>query len=106
MLHSRKERHSRERTDMNPTNSSELLREAIQEVIHLPDKDLVAVVEFVGLLKRDRSRPSLVEIKAEAARLSQQLEGLSRAELFKRFNENMEIIRANAIAQGTAIEGE
>lgn len=91
---------------MNTSDTSELLREAIREVILLPDKDLVAVVEFVGSLKRDHARPSLAEIKAEAARLTQQLEGLSRAELFKRFNDNLEAIRANAIAQGTAIEGE
>ena len=91
---------------MNTTNSTELLREAIREVILLPDRDLVAVVEFVGLLKRDHPRPSLAEIIAEAARLTQQFEGLSRAELFKRFNDNLDIFRANAIARGTAIEGE
>ncbi len=84
----------------------DLVRKAVIEVAQLPEKDLVAVMEFVSHLKRQGDRPSVSEIKAEAERLSGQLKNLPRNELMKRFQDNLDAIRANAIAKGTSLDKE
>ena len=84
----------------------DLVRKAVIEVAQLPESDLVAVVEFVTRLKRQPRRPTVAEIQAEAERLSAQLKNLPRQELMKRFQDNLDAMRADAIAKGTAIEKE
>jgi hypothetical protein len=84
----------------------DLVRKAVIEVAQLPENDLVAVVEFVAKLKLQPHRPTAAEIKAEAERLSAQLQNLPRPALMKRFQDNLDAMRADAIAKGTAIEKE
>ncbi len=84
----------------------DLVRKAVIEVAQLPDSDLVAVMEFVARLKQQSRRPTVAEIKAEAQRLSAQLQNMPREELMKRFQDNLDARRADAIAKGTALEKE
>ena len=84
----------------------DLVRQAVIEVAQLPEAELVAVVEFVSQLKQHRQRPTVAQIKAEAERLSTQLRDLPRAELMKRFQQTLDVMREDALIKGTAIEGE
>ena len=84
----------------------DLVRKAVIEVAQLPENDLVAVMEFVARLKQQSRRPIVAEIKAEADRLSAQLQNMPRQELMKRFQDNLDAMRADAIAKGTALEKE
>jgi hypothetical protein len=84
----------------------DLVRKAVIEVAQLPENDLVAVMEFVARLKQQPHRFTVAEIKTEAERLSAQLQNLSRQELMKRFQDNLDAMRTDAIAKGTAIDKE
>jgi hypothetical protein len=68
------------------------------------------IVEFVSYLKQRRSTPgrklSAAEIRAEARRRASALKGVPRHELVARFQELSESILAQAVAKGTAIEGD
>lgn len=87
-----------------------LVREAVLEVAQLPDRDLVLVVQFVRELKRRRGsatpRPSVAEVRAEARRLAFEMASLSPEQVMAHFRETLEHIRAQAVAEGTAIEGD
>ena len=87
-----------------------LVRAAVLEVAQLPDRDLVLVVQFVRELKQRRGsatpRPSVAEVRAEARRLASAMESLSREQVLARFRETLEYMRAQAVAEGTAIEGD
>ena len=80
------------------------------ELTQLPEEDLLLVVEFVEFLKQRKARSaqrlSLTEIQAEARRRAALLQDVPREEIVARFRELTEEIRQEAIAQGTAIEGD
>ncbi len=87
----------------------DLVRQAVIEVAQLPENELLAVIEMVGALKKQRARPNrelAKEIVARAKVRAAETSRLSRAELMRQFGEVLEKIRADAIAKDTAIEGE
>jgi hypothetical protein len=87
-----------------------LVREAVIEVAQLPDQDLLLVMQFVRKLKQRQTmsvqRPSVAEISAEAKRLAAEMGDMSREEVMAQFRATTERIRLQAIADGTAIEGD
>jgi dihydroxyacetone kinase len=96
---------------MNPQTLApqDLVRKAVIEVAQLPENELLVVIEMVDTLKKQRTRPNretatqiVVRAKARAAETSH----LSREEIAQQFSDALEAIRAEAIAKGTAIEGE
>jgi hypothetical protein len=88
----------------------ELLRRTVAEVVSLPGNDLALVLEFVDYLRQrdahDSAQLSFAEIRAIARERARTLQGVPRHELVRRFTEVSERIRAQAIAAGTAIEGD
>ncbi len=88
----------------------DLIRKTIIEVVSLPEKDMLTVLEFVGKIKqREKDKlPKLTvaEVHAEANRIAAETANMSREEIMNRFRETVEQIRAEAIAKGTAIDGE
>lgn len=87
-----------------------LVREAVIEVAQLPDQDLLVVMQFMRELRERQTisapRPSVSEIRAEAKRLAADMGNLSRAEVMAHFRTTTECIRAQAVTDGTAIEGD
>jgi len=88
----------------------DLIRKTIIEVASLPEKDMLSVLEVVGKIKQREKDglPNLTvaEIRAEAKRIAAETAGMSRKEVMNRFRETVEQIRSEAIAKGTALEGE
>jgi excisionase family DNA binding protein len=81
------------------------------ELAHLPAEDIFSAAQFVNRLRQQRAavRPppvSPAEIVAEARRQAALLSDVPRAEIAARFAVLAEEIRQQAIAQGTAIEGD
>jgi hypothetical protein len=81
------------------------------ELARLPEEDLPLVIEFVDYLKQQRQvaprqRLSVAEMRAEARRRASLLCDVPRSEIVNRFRELAEEIRQEAIAKGTAIEGD
>jgi hypothetical protein len=77
----------------------------------LPEEDLQLVVEFVDCLEEKRpAEPvrslSVREIREEARKRSRLLRDVPREQLVARFVELGEQIRQEAIANGTAIDGD
>ena len=89
--------------------TQDLVRKAVIEVAQLQDKELLIVIEMVDTLKKQRARPNrelAAEIVARAKVRAEEMKHLSREEAMKRFSKTLDAIRADAIANGTAIEGE
>jgi hypothetical protein len=87
----------------------ELVRKAVIEVAQLPEKELLIVIEMVDSLKKQRTRPNkelAVEIVARAKARASEMSHLSRTEVMEKFGATLDAIRTDAIAKGTAIEGE
>jgi len=87
----------------------ELVRKAVIEVAQLPEKELLIVIETVETLKKQRARPNrelAAQIVARAKARAAEMSHLSREEAMERFAKSLDAIRADAIAKGTAIEGE
>jgi len=80
------------------------------ELTQLPEEDLPLVVEFVEFLKQRQAKSvqslTLAEMRAEARRRAALLQNVPREEIVARFRELTKEIRQEAIAQGTAIEGD
>ena len=95
---------------MGVTMSSTLVGQVVSELSRLPEEDLSLVVEFVEFLKRRKATPtqrlSPAEMRAEARRRAILLRDVPRGEIVARFRELTEEIRQEAIAKGTAIEGD
>lgn len=90
-------------------DSEKLLRQVITSVAQLPPNDLLVVYETINDLKEKESKkPSLTaaEIVARAKARAAEVRHLSREEAMERFSKTLDAIRADAIANGTAIEGE
>ncbi len=89
--------------------SQDLVRKAVIEVAQLPENELLIVIELVSDLKKQRARPnreSAAQIVARARQRAKDITHLPREELMKQFSQTLDAIRAEAIAKGTAIEGE
>ena len=87
----------------------DLVRKAVIEVAQLPENELLVVIEMVDNLKKQRARPnreSAAQIVARAKARAVETSHLSREALIQQFGDALEAIRAEAIAKGTAIEGE
>lgn len=89
--------------------SQDLIRKAVIEVAQLPENELLAVIELVNDLKKQRARPNreaAVQMVARAKQRAAELSHLSREEVMQQFGNTLDAIRAEAIAKGTALEGE
>ncbi len=89
--------------------SHDLVRRAVIEVAQLPENELLVVIEMVGDLKKQRAqkkRATAAELVARARQRATEISHLSREEMMERFSQTVEAIRAEAIAKGTAIDGE
>lgn len=87
----------------------ELVRKAVIEVAQLPEKELLIVIEMVDSLKKQRARPNkelAAEILAKAKARAEEVRYLSRDEAMEKFGKTLDVIREDAIAKGTAIDGE
>lgn len=87
----------------------ELVRKAVIEVAQLQEKELLIVIEMVDTLKKQRAHPNrelAAEILSRAKARAAEMSHLSRAEVMEKFSKTLDAIRAEAIAKGTAIEGE
>jgi hypothetical protein len=88
-------------------DSDTLLRRVITSIVELPPSDLVVVYETIGDLKqKERTKLIKEEIRARAKTRAREMSHLSREEIYQRFIDATDRIRAEAIAKGTAIEGE
>ncbi len=88
-----------------------LIRQATVEIAQLPEEDLPMVIEFVHYLKYQprpvaRQPLSVAAMRSEARRRASRLRDVPRADLVARFRELSDEIRQQAIAKGTAIEGD
>jgi len=92
-----------------PVLSQDLVRRAVIEVAQLPENELLVVLEFINDLKKQRERPhreSAKQLVALAKQRAAEMGDVPRAEMAARLIKVMDEIRAEAIAKGTAIEGE
>lgn len=91
-------------------SSQALVRQTVIEVALLPEPDLARVMDFVRHLKDERMaaerQAAAGEIGVEAEQLASEMAQLSRDEIMLRFRETLERIRIQAIANGTAIDGD
>lgn len=93
----------------NVLASQDLVRKAVIEVAQLQDKELLIVIEMVDTLKKQRARPNrelAAEILAKAKARAEEVKYLSRDEAMEKFGKTLDAIREDAIAKGTAIDGE
>lgn len=91
----------------------DLVRKAVIEVAQLEEKELLIVIEMVDTLKKQRARPNkelaaeiLAKAKAKAKARAEEVRYLSRDEAMEKFGKTLDAIREDAIAKGTAINGE
>jgi cell division protein FtsX len=87
----------------------ELIRKAVIEVAQLQENELLIVIEMVDSLKKQRAHPNkelAVEILAKAKARAEEVRYLSRDEAMEKFSKTLDAIREDAIAKGTAIDGE
>lgn len=90
-------------------DAEKLLRQVITSVAQLPPNDLLVVYETISDLKQKESEKSSLtadEILARAKARAVEMRNLSHEQIVQRFIDATERIRAEAIAKGTAIEGE
>lgn len=90
-------------------NADSLIGRVARELTYLPEEDLPLVVEFVEYLRRQRAsqqKMSAAEIQAEAHLRALQMKNVPRAEIVARFQALAEVIRADAVKKGQAIEGD
>jgi len=95
--------------ETNILDSEKLLRQVITSVAQLPPNDLLVVYETISDLKQKESEKSSLtadEILARAKARAVEMRNLSHEQIVQRFIDATERIRAEAIAKGTAIEGE
>lgn len=83
-----------------------LLRRTVVEVAGLPDDDLAIVLEVVAFLKQQRATETTADIRRAARQRAAALRALPRDQLAAQLREVGEKIRSQAVASGTAIEGD
>ncbi|MFL6201796.1 MAG: hypothetical protein ACJ76J_21695 [Thermoanaerobaculia bacterium] len=72
----------------------------------LPPEDLRLVVDFLDYLKARRPASRGARLRIEARRRARLLQDVPREQLAVRFAELTEEVRREAIAKGTAVEGD
>ena len=93
----------------NALVSQDLVRKAVIEVAQLEERELLIVIEMVDTLKKQRARPNrelAAEILAKVKARAEEVKYLSRDEAMEKFGKTLDAIREDAIAKGTAIDGE
>ncbi len=93
------------------TASHSVIGQAALKMTRLPEELLPLVIDFLDYLERLHqaqrpATPSADEIVAEAFRRSEMLRNVPHEQLMTRFMDLGEEIRQEAIARGTAIEGD
>lgn len=86
-----------------------VIGQVMTRLAQLPDEDIVMVAHLVGRLQQRQPTPqqrSPAEIVAEARQQAARLRDVPRVEIAARFELLVEEIRQQAIARGTAIEGD
>ncbi len=93
---------------MNPTlvTDQSLFRRTVVEVASLPDDDLAILLDIVTLLKQQRATETVADIRRAAHQRVMALRNLSPDQLVTQFRAVGEKIRSQAVASGTAIEGD
>lgn len=93
--------------DAQHLDAEKLLRQVLTGIAELPPTDLLVVYETISELKhKDKAGQTADEILSRAKARAAEMSHLSHAEAVQRFIDATERIRAEAIAKGTAIEGE
>lgn len=95
--------------NVSVADSEKLLRQVITSVAQLPPNELLVVFETINDLHHKESAKSSLttaEIVARAKVRAAEMKHLSREEAMERFSRTLDAIRAEAIANGTAIDGE
>lgn len=88
------------------TIDQSLLRQTVVEVANLPDDDLAILLEIVALLKQQRASEVTTNIRQAARQRALTLRAAPRDQLAAQFRVVGERIRSQAIAGGTAVEGD
>ena len=83
-----------------------LLRRTVVEVANLPDDDLAILLDVVALLKQQRTTEMTTDIRQAARQRALVLRSIPRDRLAEQFREVGERIRSQAVASGTAIDGD
>jgi hypothetical protein len=94
-----------------PAAAPQVIGQLALKLSSLPEEDLELVAEFVSLLEEKDAPESLrplspAEIREKAKRRARLLRDVPREQLVARFMEVGEQIRQEAIAKGTAIDGD
>ena len=98
---------------MQAPQTDSMLKQLISDILVLQNDELEIVSVLIEKIKASRPpvqsktrRPSVALMRAEAKRRAAALGNVPRAELTARLVKVVDEIRAEAIAKGTAIEGE
>ncbi len=83
-----------------------LLRRTVVEVANLPDDDLAIVLDVVAFLRQQRSAEAAADIRRAARQRATALRAQPRDQLAAQLREVGERIRGQAVAAGTAIDGD
>lgn len=90
--------------------TQQLLAQVSDDLGNLPEEDLALVAAFVTYLKQRHNPPvsqmAAAAIRAEARRRAEALSETPRAELVARFQQLAEEVRTQAVAEGSAVEGD
>jgi hypothetical protein len=93
-----------------PAAAPQVIGQLAAQLSSLAEEDLQLVAEFVSLLEKRSPEPprllSAAEIREKARRRARLLHDVPREQLVARFAEVGEQIRKEAIANGTAIDGD
>ena len=97
--------------DFQARSSTQAIGQLALKLSSLPDEDLQLVAEFVSCLeKKHPAEParllSAAEIREKARKRARLLRDVPREQLVARFLEVGEQIRQEAMAKGTAIDGD
>jgi hypothetical protein len=93
----------------NTLDNETLLRQVLTSIAQLSPNDLLVIYETIRDLKqKETGKTSLTadEILLRAKARAVEMRNLSHEQIVQRFIDATERIRADAIAKGTAIEGE
>ncbi len=98
---------------MQISQTDSMLKQVMSDILVLQNEELEIVAVLIEKIKTSRPviqrktpRPSVVAMRAEAKRRAAALGNVPRAELAARLVKVVDEIRTEAIAKGTAIEGE
>ena len=83
-----------------------LIRRTVVEIATLPDDDLAILLDIVALLKQQRSKATVADIRQAARQRVATLQNMPREQLAAQFQEVGERIRSQAIAKDTAVAGD